>query len=52
MVTTRDRKSFGSCIAEKITNVAQTTGAVDFFHPRSIISGPTLRRVSSCSNFF
>ena len=29
MVTNQDRKSFGSCIAEKIPKVAQTTGTVD-----------------------
>ena len=31
MVSIRDRKSFGSRIAEKIPKVAQKTGTVDFF---------------------
>ena len=35
MVTNRDRKSVGSRIAEKIPKVAQTTGTVVVFHPRS-----------------
>jgi len=34
-----DRKSFGS--RQSIPNVAQTTGNVDVFDPRSGISGPT-----------
>ena len=34
--------------AEKIPNVAQTTGTVDVFDPRSGISGPTSRRASAC----
>jgi hypothetical protein len=29
MVINRDRKSFGSRIAEKISNLVQTTGTVD-----------------------
>jgi len=33
--------------AEKIPNVAQTTGTVDVFDPRSVISGPTSRRASA-----
>jgi len=37
--------------AEKIPNVAQTTGTVDVFDPRSGISGPTLRRVFASPNF-
>ena len=41
MVTSRDRKSFGSRIAGKIPKVLQTTGTVEVFHPRSDISGPT-----------
>jgi len=36
--------------AEKIPNVAQTTGAVDVFDPRSGISGPTWRRASAYPN--
>jgi len=34
--------------AEKIPKVAQTTGIVDVFDPRSGISGPTSRRASAC----
>jgi len=34
--------------AEKISKVAQTTGNVDVFDPRSGISVPTLRRASAC----
>ena len=36
--------------AEKNPKVAQTTGAVDVFDPRSGISGPTPRRASACPN--
>jgi len=36
--------------AEKIPEVAQTTGTVDVFDPRSGISGPTPRRASACPN--
>ena len=36
--------------AEKIPNIAQTTGTVDVFDPRSGISGPTSRRASACPN--
>ena len=36
--------------AEKITNVAQTTGKVDIFDPRTGISGSTSRRASACPN--
>ena len=36
--------------AEKIPNVAQTTGTVDVFDPRSGILGPTSRRSSICPN--
>jgi len=36
--------------AEKIPKVAQTTGTVDVFDPRSGISGPTSRRASVCPN--
>ena len=36
--------------AEKIPNVAQKTGTVDVFDPRSGISGPTSRRASACPN--
>ena len=36
--------------AEKIPNVAQTTGTVDIFDPRSGISRPTSRRASACPN--
>jgi len=34
--------------AEKIPKVAQTTGTVDVFHPRSGISGPNSWRASAC----
>jgi len=36
--------------AEKIPKIAQTTGTVDVFDPRSGISGPTSRRASACPN--
>ena len=36
--------------AEKIKKVAQATGTIDFFAPRSDISGPTSRRASACPN--
>ena len=36
--------------AEKIPKVAQTTGTVDVFNPRSSIMGPTSRRASACPN--
>ena len=36
--------------AENIPKVAQTTGTVDGFDPRSGILGPTSRRASTCSN--
>ena len=36
--------------AEKIPKVAQTTGTIDDFDPRSGISGPTSRRASTCPN--
>jgi len=48
MVTNRDRKSSGSL--RKIPKVAQTTGSVDVFDPRSGISEPTSRRASVCPN--
>jgi hypothetical protein len=35
---------------EKIPKVAQTTGTVDVFDPRSGNSGPTSRRASACRN--
>ena len=35
---------------ETIPKVAQTTGAVDVFDPRSGMSGPTSWRDSACSN--
>jgi len=34
--------------AEEIPKVAQTTGTVEVFDPRSGISGPTSRRASAC----
>ena len=37
--------------AEKIPNVAQTTGTVDVFDPRSGISGPISRRAPACQIF-
>ena len=36
--------------AEETPKVAQTTGNVDVFDPRSGISGPTSPRASACSN--
>ena len=36
--------------AEKIAKFAQTTGTADVFESRSVISGPTLRRASTCPN--
>ena len=36
--------------AEKIPNVAHTTGTADVFDPCSGISGPTSRRASACPN--
>ena len=33
---------------EKIPKVAQTTGTIDVFDPRSGISGPISRRASAC----
>ena len=36
--------------AEKIPNVAQTSGTVNGFDPRSGTSGPTSRRASACPN--
>ena len=36
--------------AEKIPKVAQTTGTVDGFDPRSGTTGPTSRRASACPN--
>jgi len=36
--------------AEKIPNVAQTTGTVDVFDPHSGFSAPTSRRASACRN--
>jgi len=35
---------------EEIPKVAQTTGTVGVFDPRSSISGPTSRRASACPN--
>ena len=43
-----DRESFGS--RRKIPKVAQRTGSVAVFDPRSGISGPTSRRASACTN--
>ena len=36
--------------AEKIPKVAQTTGTVEVFNPRSGISGPTSRRAAAYPN--
>ena len=36
--------------AEKISKVAQMTGTVDVFDPRSGISGPNSRRAASCNS--
>ena len=38
--------------AEKTPKVAQTTGTVDVFDPRSGIPGPTWRKASVCPNFY
>jgi len=35
---------------EKIPKIAQTTGTIDVFDPRSGILGPTLQRAPACSN--
>ena len=35
---------------EKIPKLAQMTGTVDIFDPRSGTSGPTLQRASACPN--
>jgi len=48
VVTNRERNHLDR--AEKIPKVAQTTGTVDVFDPRSGISGPTLQRASACPN--
>jgi len=50
MVTNRARQEIIWIRAEKIPNIAQTTGTVDVFDPRSGISGPTWRRASECPN--
>ena len=50
MVTNRARQEKYLNRAEKIPNVAQTSGTVDVFDPRSGISGPTSRRTSACLN--
>ena len=36
--------------AKKIPKVAQTTGTVEIFDPRSCISGPTSQKASACPN--
>ena len=36
--------------AKKIPKIAQITGSVDVFDPRSGILGPTSRRASACLN--
>ena len=36
---------------EEIPKVAQTTGTVDVFDPRSGVSGPTSRGASACQIF-
>ena len=36
--------------AEKIPKVAQMTGTVNVFYPRSGILGPTSQRATACSN--
>ena len=38
--------------AEKIRNIAQTTGTADVFDPRSGISGPTSRTASACPDLY
>jgi len=47
MVTNRDGAGSHLDLTEKIPKVAQTTGTVDVFDPRSGISGPTSRRASA-----
>jgi len=48
MVTSRYRNHLDR--AEKIKKVAQTAGTIDVFDPRSVVSGPTMRRASACLN--
>ena len=48
MDTNRDRKSFGS--RRKIPNIAQMTGNLDVFDPRSGISEPISRIAFACLN--
>ena len=50
MVTNRDVTENHLDRVEKIPKVAQTTGTVDVFDPRSGISKPTSRRASACPN--
>jgi len=51
MVTNRARQEIIWIVPnEKIPKVAQMTGTVEVFDPRSGISGPTSRRASACPN--
>ena len=51
MVNNRARREIiRIALAEKIPNVAQTSGTVDVFDLLSGISGPTSRRASACPN--
>jgi hypothetical protein len=50
MVTNRDGKSFGLRQTKKMSKVAQTTGTVNVFYPRSGVSGPTSQRASAYPN--
>ena len=50
MVTNRDETGNHLDGAERIPKVAQKSGTVEVFDPRSGISGPTSRRASACQN--
>ena len=50
MVNNRARQEIICIAPKKIPKVAETTGTVDVFDPRSGISGPTSRRASACPN--
>jgi len=51
MVTNRVRQEIIWIAPKKIPKVAQTTGTVDVFDPRSDISGPTSRRAPNVQIF-
>jgi hypothetical protein len=51
MVTNGDRKSFGSLAKkETITNISHTTGTVEDFDPRPVVSEPLSRKASALPN--